>query len=134
MRRVDQDHAATAAAMLEGIAVDATLRTRYRTLRVMSHTAGLASTYAYVASKSKGQGSLPTAYCKVRDGMCGRLLANGWLDPADTRSASAVLARLGALDTVDYLAASADATTLLGWLARLADALAPDPDGPDVDE
>lgn len=123
MRRIDQGHARTAAKMLNGVDVDASLRTRYRTLRVMSHSAGLAATYAYIASKSGASGQLSCAYTRVLDGIGERLEQQGWIDSADTGDPRRVLERLGNLDAVDYLAASADATALLGWLARLGDAL-----------
>jgi hypothetical protein len=122
MHRVDQGLAGEAARILDGVIVDRQLRTRYRTLRVMSHTAGLAATFAYVASKAHGTGQLPLAYAKVRDGLTSRLTTRGWIEATDANDPRKVLERLGDRNT-DYLAASADATALLGWLARLGDAL-----------
>jgi CRISPR-associated protein Cmr5 len=52
VRRVDQGMAAAAAQALPE-EVDRELRTRYRQLRVMLHAAGLAATYAFIASKAK---------------------------------------------------------------------------------
>ena len=51
VHRVDQGMAVAAARSLPDN-VDKELRTRYRQLRVMLHTAGLAATYAYIASKA----------------------------------------------------------------------------------
>ncbi len=138
--RIDQDMAASAAAMLAPT-VDKELRTRYRQLRMMLHTAGLAATYAYVASKSNdpstaGQQAQPAAYRLVSDGIRARLGRLGLLDgdPATT-SHTEVLKRLGQADAAVYLRASAEITHLAGWLSRLADAMhqadAPTGDRPD---
>lgn len=108
--------AATASRMLPPT-VTARLRTRYRTLRVMCHSSGLAATYAYVASKASGDDALAEAYRMVRDGIGDQVLPGHGDDPR------AVLQTLGTMGTVSYLAKSAQATALLGWLARLADAV-----------
>jgi CRISPR/Cas system CMR-associated protein Cmr5 small subunit len=132
MHRVDQDQARAAAMMLDGITVNASLRTRYRTLRVMSHTSGLAATYAYVAARARKNDSSADAYAKVQKGLADRLVARRWIEKKYRDDPRALLQELGEMDTVDYLAASADATALLGWLARLGDALVVE-DGGDQD-
>jgi hypothetical protein len=125
MQRVDQQMARVAASMLPAQAAhDRTLRTRYRTLRVMCHSSGLAATYAYVASKSRGGDKDPApAYRLVRDGVGDRLAELGLVDRSHTHDPRAVLRRLGDLDALQYTTASAQITVLLGWLARLADAV-----------
>lgn len=127
MRRVDQDMAGQAAEILHGVDVTADLRTRYRTLRVMAHTSGLAATYAYVASKSTGRDrDRAEAYRHVRDGIGTRMAGLGLVPRPDSTDPRAVLTALGDMDTVDYLKASSQVTDLLGWLARLADAIVAD--------
>jgi CubicO group peptidase (beta-lactamase class C family) len=121
MRRVDQDLAKAAADMLPR-PVTAAQRTRYRTLRVMCHSSGLAATYAYVASKSRGEKDPAPAYRMACDGIGDRLAWLGLLIGLDAHDPRQVLQRLGEMDTVEYLAASDQVTALLGWLARLADA------------
>ena len=106
--------------------VDGELRTRYRQLRVMLHTAGLAATYAYIASKAKdadgGKDKLAKAYQEARSGIQVCLKASGLLedDKASTRD---VLARLGRMRPVEYARASAEVAAFMSWLSRLADAV-----------
>ena len=129
-RRIDQDMASTAASLLPG-EVTKELRTRYRQLRVMLHTAGLAATYAFVASKANANAdgdsglgaSLPAAYRLVAKGIRERLAVLGMLttDPAATTHAE-VFTALGNADAASYARASADVAALAGWLSRLADA------------
>jgi hypothetical protein len=125
VRRIDQDMAATAAGMLQR-PVTKELRTRYRQLRVMLHTAGLAATYAFIvarASSTTGSGDLARAYSQVAHGIRDRLtLASGNASPLDPQQ---VLLHLGEMKTTDYARASAETAALLGWLSRLADACAP---------
>lgn len=120
MRRVDQGMAEAAARLLPQ-QVSKDLRTRYRQLRIMSHTAGLAATYAFIAAK-QGDGELGTAYRRAGEGIRNRLgelrlLPEGASLPRD------VLRELGAMDTITYARASAEIVAFTGWLARLADAL-----------
>ncbi len=121
MRRVDQAMAKAASRILPST-VTSRLRTRYRTLRVMCHSSGLAATYAYVASKASGDDGLAEAYRMVRDGIGDQLVEIRVLrgQEHDPRT---VLHELGGLDAVTYLSASTQITALLGWLARLADAV-----------
>ena len=123
VRRIDQDMAATAARMLPGT-VDKELRTRYRQLRSMLHQAGLAATYAFVASKATGAGKLPDAYRSVAEGIRERL---GTLDvlTGDPTSATHrdVFEALGKTGAPEYARASAEVAALTGWLSRLADAV-----------
>jgi CRISPR/Cas system CMR-associated protein Cmr5 small subunit len=123
VRRVDQAMAATAAELLPKT-VDKELRTRYRQLRAMLHQAGLAATYAFVASKATGQGKLPDAYRLVAQGIQKRLAALGVLtqDPASATHRD-VFEALGKAEAPDYARASAEVAALAGWLSRLADAL-----------
>jgi CRISPR/Cas system CMR-associated protein Cmr5 small subunit len=125
IRRVDQDMAAQAAGMLPR-PVTKELRTRYRQLRVMLHTAGLAATYAFIvarASTDTGSRDLAQAYSQVAHGIRDRLT----LAPADARTSDPqqVLRHLGEMESADYARASAETAALLGWLSRLADACAP---------
>jgi CRISPR/Cas system CMR-associated protein Cmr5 small subunit len=125
--RVDQDMARAAAEALSAD-VDRELRTRYRQLRVMLHTAGLAATYAFIAAKAKdsdGQRDrLATAYQRageaIRKRLAERNLFPGGAQPASARE---VLAALGQMSQVQYARASAEAAALMGWLSRLADAV-----------
>ncbi|HLI39925.1 MAG TPA: type III-B CRISPR module-associated protein Cmr5 [Streptosporangiaceae bacterium] len=131
VRRIDQGMAAAAArALPQDLVVDKELRTRYRQLRVMLHTAGLAATYAFIASKAgdtdggpDGSGRLAGAYRQAGDAIRGRLsdmeLFPGGARPAGVRD---VMAELGKMDPVQYARASAEAAALVGWLSRLADA------------
>ncbi|HET9975614.1 MAG TPA: type III-B CRISPR module-associated protein Cmr5 [Streptosporangiaceae bacterium] len=127
MARIDQGMAAAAAAALPG-QVDKELRTRYRQLRVMLHTAGLAATYAFIASKAKdpdeGSGAadkarLAAAYQDAAKGIVSRLFPAN----AEHMSARDVLRELGCMDPVRYARASAEASAFAGWLSRLADAV-----------
>ncbi|MBN1173566.1 MAG: hypothetical protein JXA67_15455 [Micromonosporaceae bacterium] len=121
MRRVDQAMAEAAARMLPPT-VTSRLRTRYRTLRVMCHSSGLAATYAYVASKAGGDDDLAEAYRMVRDGIGDGLVRIQVLQ-GQQHDPRVVLKELGSMETVTYLSASTQITALLGWLARLADAV-----------
>ena len=127
IRRIDQGMAAAATALVPG-EVSPQLRTRYRTLRVMCHTSGLAATYAYVAAKSNGGDSTAQAYRRVRDGIGDQLSAMDVVPQSAAHDPRELLTRLGGLDAVTYLAASAQVTTLLGWMARIADAVVLDAD------
>jgi CRISPR/Cas system CMR-associated protein Cmr5 small subunit len=123
-RRVDQGMAVAAAEALPA-KVDSELRSRYRHLRVMLHTAGLAATYAYIASKSRdadgGQDTLARAYQAARMGIVAQLKDKGLLD-SDATDTRQVLARLGGMGPVEYARASAETAAFIGWLSRLADA------------
>jgi hypothetical protein len=126
-RRIDQDMAATAAGALPR-PVTPELRTRYRQLRVMLHTAGLAATYAFVVAKAAGEaGQLARAYAEAERGIRDRLAAVQLLtgDPARLGPRQ-VLEQLGRMEGSDYARASAEAAALTGWLSRLADALVQD--------
>ncbi len=139
--RIDQGMAAAAAQALPGD-VDRELRTRYRQLRVMLHTAGLAATYAFIASKAKdtdvaapGQGRpdrLAAAYQTAGEAVRTRLAARKMFPGgAEPRNAREVLTALGAMSQVEYARASAEAAALVGWLSRLADAVYVPGDGHD---
>jgi CRISPR/Cas system CMR-associated protein Cmr5 small subunit len=123
-RRVDQGMAVAAAEALPA-KVDSELRTRYRHLRIMLHTAGLAATYAYIASKSRdadgGHDTLASAYQAARMGIVAQLKDKGLLD-SDATDTRQVLARLGGMGPVEYARASAETAAFIGWLSRLADA------------
>lgn len=109
--------------------VDKELRTRYRQLRFMLHTAGLAATYAFIASKAGGgeddgdSTTLRAAYRaaaeKIRVQLCGAGLLTGDPVQLDVRE---VMRQLGAMDPVHYARASAQAAAFTSWLSRLADA------------
>jgi CRISPR/Cas system CMR-associated protein Cmr5 small subunit len=124
--RIDQGMAAAAAEALPA-EVNKELRTRYRHLRVMLHTAGLAATYAYIASKAGpgdgGSAGLAGAYRDAAKGIRQRLAEMGLL-PGDAAEMSVrdVMRELGAMDPVRYARASAEAAAFTGWLSRLADA------------
>jgi len=123
-RRVDQGKAAAASRALPP-EINGELRTRYRQLRVMLHTAGLAATYAYIASKAKdaggGQDKLAKAYEQTRAGIHLCLKEAGLLEDGEA-AARDVLARLGRMRTVEYARASAEVAAFISWLSRLADA------------
>jgi CRISPR type III-B/RAMP module-associated protein Cmr5 len=123
-RRVDQGKAAAASRALPPEITDE-LRTRYRQLRVMLHTAGLAATYAYIASKAKettgGQDKLAKAYQETRSGIQLCLKDAGLLEDAKATPRD-VLARLSRMGTVEYARASAEVAAFMTWLSRLADA------------
>jgi len=136
VRRVDQGMAAAAAELLPD-KVSKELRTRYRQLRIMTHTAGLAATYAFIAAKARDKNDLADAYRRAGGGIRARLAALGLLE-GDARRMSApdVLRELGRMDAVQYARASAEVAAFTGWLARLADAVSPDDGdgGPDTGE
>ena len=122
-RRVDQGAALAAAGALPSEITDE-LRTRFRTLRIMLHHSGLAATYAFVASRSAGNEPLPRAYAAVAQIIRARLVERGLLPAAATGwSTRQLLDRLGSMSLAEYAHASAEATVLLAWLARLAEAM-----------
>jgi CRISPR/Cas system CMR-associated protein Cmr5 small subunit len=124
VRRIDQEMAAAASALITGD-VDRELRTRYRHLRVMLRTAGLAATYAYIAAKATGNDArLAAAYRDAATGIRQRLAEQGLIS-GDWRAMTAqqVLAQLGGMDAIGYARASAEVAALTGWLSRLADAM-----------
>jgi CRISPR-associated protein Cmr5 len=107
--------------------VDGDLRTRYRQLRIMLHSAGLAASYAFIASKAgdPDAGGTAGAYGKVAVALVKRLAAKGSLsgDPDDLSTVD-VMRQLGAMSPADYARASAEAAALVSWLSRLASAVA----------
>jgi CRISPR-associated protein Cmr5 len=126
--RIDQGMAAAAAGLLRPAgelsgAERKAMRTRYRQLRVMLHTAGLAATYAFVASKAGGSGTLDRAYAEAARGIRDRLASLGLLTGGAVQmDAREVLRQFGEMDGMRYVRASAEAASLVGWLSRLADA------------
>ena len=126
VRRVDQGMAVAAANALPA-KVDRELRTQYKQLRVMLSSAGLAATYAFIASKSgeggEGQGTLAGAYREAARGIREQLADRGLLtcEPRTMRVGE-VMRQLGQMDPVRYARASAEAAAFAGWLSRLADA------------
>ncbi|MBA9007291.1 type III-B CRISPR module-associated protein Cmr5 [Thermomonospora cellulosilytica] len=134
-RRIDQEMAAAASNLITG-QVDQELRTRYRQLPVRLRTAGLAATYAFIASKANGTDRLAAAYRSAAEGIRRRLVEQGLL-AGDWRTMTArdVLDQLGHMDAAAYARASAEVAALTGWLSRLADAMyrrpADDGDGGD---
>ena len=121
--RVDQGMAAAAASVIPPD-VDRELRTRYRQLRVMLHSAGLAATYAYIASKAGDRGPLERAYRDAALGIRRRLAEAGLLN-GEPRALTVreMMTQLGAMDPVQYARASTEAAAFAGWLSRLADAV-----------
>jgi hypothetical protein len=120
--RIDQGMAAAAVAALPPV-VDKELRTRYKQLRVMLHSAGLAATYAFIAAKAGNNGSLETAYRDAALELRKRLVTQGLLTgDARTMTVRNVMGQLGAMEPVPYARASAEAAAFAGWLSRLADA------------
>lgn len=126
VRRIDQEMATAAAdALPRNVSKD--LRTRYRQLRSMLNTAGLAASYAFIASKAgdpDGGDSLKAAYGRVALALIERLAGLDLLTgEASSLSVRDVMRQLGEMDPVRYARASAEAAALVGWLARLADAV-----------
>lgn len=122
--RIDQGMAAAAARALP-VQVNKDLRTRYKQLRIMLHTAGLAAAYAFIASKAgdPDSGGAAGAYRKAADGIRDRLAERQlFLDPAKVTGVRDVMRELGAMDPARYARASAEAEAFAGWLSRLADA------------
>lgn len=119
-RRIDQGMAAVAADMLPE-KVSTELRTRYRQLPAMLHRAGLAATYAFVASRS-GSGDRGRAYADVAKGIRERLHGRHLVELTPDASHADVLSKLGKLSAAEYARATREITMLLGWLSRLADA------------
>ena len=109
--------------------VDKELRTRYRQLRVMLHTAGLAATYAYIASKAGDRRRSRTAGQAGRGvpgrgaGHPGAAARPGHVPRCRATGRAGVLTQLGGMDPVEYARASAEAAAFVGWLSRLADAV-----------
>lgn len=131
IHRVDQGMAVAAARILPET-VDKELRTRYRQLPMMLHTAGLAATYAFIAARAKGLDGDPSpdrgdklsrAYAAAAAGIREQLHGTG-LFTSDVRRMGAreFLGALGGMDPVQYARASAEAAAFVGWLSRLADA------------
>lgn len=123
--RVDQGMAAAAVAALPP-RVDKELRARYKQLRMMLHTAGLAATYAFIAAKAGEPDSAGTAgaYRKAAEGIRDRLAELNLLSgDATALGVRDVLRQLAAMDPVPYARASAEAAAFAGWLSRLADAV-----------
>lgn len=121
--RVNQGMAAAAADALPEI-VDRELRTRYRQLRVMLHSAGLAATYAFIASKAGTGDSLERAYLSAAFGIRTQLTRAGLLSgDASAMTVRDVMKQLADLDPVRYARASVEAAAFAGWLSRLADAV-----------
>jgi CRISPR/Cas system CMR-associated protein Cmr5 small subunit len=120
--RIDQGMAVAAVAALPPD-VDKELRTRYKQLRVMLHSAGLAATYAFIAAKSGDAGPLPVAYRSAALGIRQRLVALGLLTgDAASMTVRDVMSQLGGMDPARYARASAEAAAFAGWVSRLADA------------
>ena len=123
VRRIDQGMAAAAAGLLPP-RVSRELRTRYRQLRIMTHTAGLAATYAFIAAKAGERNDLADAYRRAGEGITERLIGLGLLSgEAKRMTARDVLDQLGTMDAVEYARASTETAAFTGWLARLADAM-----------
>lgn len=126
-RRIDQNMATAAAAVLPKADTlkdqdKKALRTRYRQLGNMLHTAGLAATYAFIAARSSTEKDvLAEAYRQVAKGLRIRLADVGLLTTSNMGPRE-VLEALGAMSAVDYARASAEAAALTRWLSRLADA------------
>jgi hypothetical protein len=90
----------------------------------MLHTAGLAATYAFIASKAGQEaGPLAGAYAEAGRGIRQRLTAQNLLtgDPARL-DAQKVLGQLGDMPGTSYARASTEVAALVSWLSRLADA------------
>lgn len=120
-RRVDQAMAKKAGAMLPE-KISGQLRTRYRQLPIMLHTAGLAATYAFILSK-KDEKELGQAYGKVADGIR-RHIGDRQLIAGKSHWATdlELLDGLGQAERTEYMRASAEISALAGWLSRLAEA------------
>ncbi|QTD99989.1 type III-B CRISPR module-associated protein Cmr5 [Streptomyces cyanogenus] len=121
VRRVDQAMALAAMDMLPET-VDRTLRTRYKQLPVMLHTAGLAATYAFVLSKKHGSREGP-AYAKVAEGIRRHIGKHALIDRRTHWATDRdLLDALATADRAAYARASAEISSLAGWLSRLAEA------------
>jgi CRISPR-associated protein Cmr5 len=125
--RIDQEMAVAAVDALRDVTVTSDLRTRYRQLRIMLHSAGLAASYAFIASKARDPevGGTAAAYTAVAQGLITRLCTLGLLtgSPADL-SVPNVMGQLGRMDPARYTRASAEAAAFVSWVSRLADAIA----------
>jgi CRISPR-associated protein Cmr5 len=129
VNRIDQGMAAAAVNALPPV-VDKELRTRYKQLRVMLHSAGLAATYAFIAAKAGNREPLEVAYRDAALELRRHLVRQGLLaGDATTMTATDVLGQLGALDAAPYARASAEAAQFASWLSRLADAAYSERDG-----
>jgi CRISPR/Cas system CMR-associated protein Cmr5 small subunit len=90
----------------------------------MLHSAGLAATLAFIASKAGESGELAGAYQRAGEGIRDRLAELGLLTGnASQMSTRDVLSELGRMTSVQYARASAEASAFAGWLSRLADAM-----------
>lgn len=130
VQRIDQELAVAAVHALPD-QVTGELRTRYRQLRIMLHSAGLAASYAFIASKAGDpeEGGIAGAYGAVAEGLKRRLAGLGLLTgDSDHLSVREVMEQLGSLNPVDYARASAEAAALVSWLSRLANAVAAEGD------
>jgi CRISPR/Cas system CMR-associated protein Cmr5 small subunit len=115
---------AKAAANIMPEHVSRELRTRYRQLRIMLHSAGLAATFAFIASKTGEGGELAGAYRRAGEGICARLIELGLLTgDANQMSTREMLKEVGRMTPVQYARASAEASAFVSWLSRLADAM-----------
>jgi CRISPR/Cas system CMR-associated protein Cmr5 small subunit len=126
VRRIDQGLAVAAVNALPA-EVTGDLRTRYRQLRIMLHSAGLAASYAFIASKAGDpeEGGIAGAYGAVAEAIQKRLAGLGLLTGSGDRlGARDVLRQLGEMSPVDYARASTEAAALVSWLSRLASAVA----------
>jgi CRISPR type III-B/RAMP module-associated protein Cmr5 len=127
VERIDQGMAGLAVRTLpEPGAVTKELRTRYRQLQAMLHNAGLAATYAYIASKARTgpkAKELEKAYAAAERAIAERIFGD---DAPGTPGE--VLSRLSEMSAVEYARASAQAAAFVGWLSRLADAARRDAD------
>lgn len=131
-QRIDQGMAVAATRALPET-VDKELRTRYRQLRAMLHRAGLAPTYAFIASKTKGEDGddapdAPKLGKAYRDAALAIRVQVFGGDPRrkpETMTAREVLTALGEMSPAQYARASAQAAAFVGWLSRLADACVP---------
>lgn len=120
--RIDQGMASAAVTALP-TAVDKELRTRYKQLRIMLHSAGLAATYAFIAAKAGNEGALETAYRDAALELRKRLVTQGLLTGnARTMTVRDVMRQFGDMAPADYARASAEAAEFASWLSRLADA------------
>jgi CRISPR type III-B/RAMP module-associated protein Cmr5 len=125
-RRIDQNMASAAARALPKASKlkdpeKKALRTRYRQLGSMLHTAGLAATYAFIAARSSTEkGVLADAYRETAQAIRNRLDEVGLL--SRDMEPREVLEALGGMSAVEYARASAEAAALTRWLSRLADA------------
>jgi hypothetical protein len=95
---------------------------------MMLHSAGLAASYAYLASKAADDPETPGlagAYARVGQALRERLVGLHLLTgEAGELGTPDVMCQLGRMDTATYARASAEAAALVSWLSRLAAAVA----------